>query len=361
MSLLLLAGCGGGSQVVVEPPTPSERPPTDARLIAGVLQQRARVIEEEQRRIGLRDARFVLEKLDVQGASAEVRARLAYGIRGVRGRFGSPHDFEMERKAGRWRVERVLGDRDREPWEVGEVTRSDSPHFVGWALSGAITPGSALAVGYDRLRDTLGDQELKQRYLVVIAPDGDATRAITRQITGLEQLSAVTDTQVKIGGPAEQVRAVRSQRLIINAAAFDATDPASQEQVAAHELTHAVLAPRTSTRVPGWLVEGIALYASGDDRRPEYFSLTTFPTLAGLTEPDAIAMLTGEAQRAAYATASAAAFYITDTYGEDALLELLDLYSRPALAGNRGDPRLTDKAMKRVLGIGLDEFQERLG
>ena len=44
-----------------------------------------------------------------------------------------------------------------------------------------------------------------------------------------------------------------------------------------------------------------------------------------------------------------------------ALLDLLDLYSRPALRGDRGDPSLTDRAMRRVLGIGLDEFQERLG
>jgi hypothetical protein len=349
---VLLAGCGGGSQVAVQTPTPSPRPPTRAELIDAALQKRAGRIERSFGRLGVRDARFVIEEL---GAD-RVSARLAYRIRGVAGEFGSPHTYALRGT----RVGRRLGARDREPWEVGRVRREESEHFVAWVLDGAIAPLRTLAAGYARLQATL-DEKLKDRYLVVVVPDGAAARAITRRIAGLEQLSAITDTQVRIGGPAERVKEVRSQRLIINAAAFAQSDPASQEQVVAHELTHAVLAPRTSTRAPGWLVEGVALYASGDDRRPEYFSLSRFPTLAGLALPDSIAVLTGEAQRAAYAAASAAAFYITDTYGEAALLELLETYSRRDLRGDRGDPRLTDRAMRRVLGIGLDEFQERLG
>ena len=347
----MLAGCGGSAPA--PEPSPSPRPPSRAELIDATLQERAERIERSVGGLGVRDARFVIEEVRPD----RVAARLSYGVRGVDGEFGSPHTYALRGT----RLGRRLGGRDREPWEVGEFVRKDTDHFVAWAETGVITPESALEAGYARLRATLGDQELKRRYLVVVVPDGAAARAITRRIVGLEQLSAITDTQVRIGGPAERVKEVRSQRLIINAAAFAQSDPASQEQVAAHELTHAVLAPRTSTRAPGWLVEGVALYASGDDRRPEYFSLPTYPTLAGLGMPDSIAALSGEAQRAAYATASAAAFYITDTYGEDALLELLESYSRRDLRGDRGDPRLTDRAMKRVLGIGLDEFQERLG
>lgn len=350
---MLLAGCGGGSQGAVQTPTPtpSPRPPTREERIGAALEQRAARVQRQHRALGVRAARFVIEEVRAD----RVTARLAYRIRGVDGEFGSPRVFALRGT----RVGRALGSRDREPWEMGDVRREESEHFVVWALPGAVTPRDVLETAYARIRSSLG--ELKDRYLVVVVPDGETARAITRRIVGLEQLSAITDTQVRIGGRAERVKEVRSQRLIINAAAFGATDPAGQEQVAAHELTHAVLAPRTSTRAPGWLVEGVALYASGDDRRPEYFALPALPTLAGLAAPDSVAALTGEAQRAAYATSSAAAFFIADVYGEDALLELIEVFNRRDLRGRRGDPRLTERAMKRVLGIGLDEFQERLG
>ena len=39
-----------------------------------------------------------------------------------------------------------------------------------------------------------------------------------------------------------------------------------RRKVVAHELVHAALANRTSARTPPWLYEGIAMYASGDNR-----------------------------------------------------------------------------------------------
>jgi len=130
--------------------------------------------------------------------------------------------------------------------------------------------------------------------------------------------------------------------------AFAQLDATARQRTVTHELTHAALAGSTSGRTPAWLVEGVAMYVSGD-RRP-----AAGGKLAALSEPDAIARLSGQAQARAYADSSAAAFAIVDRYGSQRLLELYDAFNDPQLAGRAG-PRLVNRALKRELGIGLDE------
>lgn len=382
LALVLFAGCGDKTKPPAPTPTPSPRPPTDTELIGRLLQQRADALADGRigafaatstrgrlaarvgRRVGplgVRGPRYRIVQVRVKGRTARVDARLAYRVAGVRGDFGSLRTLRAVRDGGEWRLDRALGARNAEPWELGAYRRVRSEHFVVWTPPGVDAPVRTLEAGYGRLAAALSEGRLRRRYLVVVARDGMAARRLTRRIAGLESLTALTDTQVSVRGDAQRVTAVRSQRLLVNQTTFGALDPASQEQVITHELTHAALAPVTSGRVPSWLVEGVALYVSGDDRRDFYFSLGTVPTLAGLSAPDAIARLTGDDQRDAYATASAAAHYIADTYGRDKLLELYLAFRRPGLRGERGDPELTNRALKRVLGVSIDELQRSLG
>lgn len=377
---LVLAGCGDKAKPPT--PTPAPRPPTDTERIGRLLQQRAdalgdgrigafaatstreRLAARVGRRVaplGVRDPRYRIVQVRVNGRTARIDARLAYRVPGVRGDFGSLRTLRAVRRDGEWRIDRALGARNAEPWELDAYRRIRSDHFVIWTPPGVDAPVATLEAGYDRLASVLSEGRLRERYLVVMARDGTAARRLTRRIAGLESLTALTDTQVGVRGKAQRITAVRSQRLIVNQATFGALDPASQAQVITHELTHAALAPVTSGRVPAWLVEGVALYVSGDDRRDFYSGLPTVPTLAGLSAPDAIGRLTGDRQRDAYATASAAAHFIVDTYGRDTLLELYLVYGRRGLRGERGDPELTNRALKRVLGISIDELQRRLG
>jgi hypothetical protein len=117
-----------------------------------------------------------------------------------------------------------------------------------------------------------------------------------------------------------------------------------------HELTHAALAGSTSGRTPSWLVEGIAMYVSGDRR-----AAPANPDLGALSEPAAIGRLSGAAQSDAYAAASAAAFAIVDRFGAAKLLDLYDSFNDTSLRARPG-PRLVDRALRRVLGIGLRQL-----
>src|SRR5215210_8198456 len=89
---------------------------------------------------------------------------------------------------------------------------------------------------------------------------------MTTGIRGVATLAAISDSAVREQGPADRVVRVSSQRLLVVWPAFAPLDPDGRRRVVAHELTHAALAARTSGRTPAWLVEGIALYASGDRR-----------------------------------------------------------------------------------------------
>jgi hypothetical protein len=357
---LAIAGCGGGHHRPAPAPTvtATPRPPTAADLIGRALQRRARRVP---RRLGLRHPRYVVEGVAVHGRRARVHARLSYGIRAVAGDFGADRRLLARRRGGHWRISRSLGGRDAEPWEVDDYVRVRTPHFVVLTPPDIPAPVDALEAGYRRLEALLARRRLKRRYLAVVARDPAHARRITKHIAGLESLTALTDTETRITGPAQRVTQIGSQRLIIVASAFALAGADEQQTVVAHELTHAALAPITSGRVPSWLVEGIALYVSDDDRRAEYTALPTVPTLAALSAPDAIARLKGEAQRAAYATASAAAFAVAYRYGHAGLLRLYRAYDDPTLHGSAGDPRLTDRALRRTLHTSLTAVQRTLG
>jgi hypothetical protein len=358
-ALLLLAGCGGAAKRPATPATAAATeapaPPTDEQRIGKLLQRRARALTRDRAvaELKLRRPHYVIHRIRVRGNRARIATRLEYRVRGVKGEFGSERTLLARKRNRRWRIARALGDRDADPWEVDDYVRAASPHFVIFTPSDIFPPSDALEVGYMRLQDLLPHAPLKDRYLAVVARDGEHARQLTRDIEGLESLTALTDTQL---GPGTEIA---SQRLIIVQSQFGLNAVESQQAVITHELTHATLARFSSGRTPAWLVEGVALYVSADDRRGEYAALPTVPTLAALSVPDAIAGLDGERQRAAYATSSAAAFLIADRYGREKLLELYRAFAKPG--PRRGSATYSDRVLKRVLGVGIDELQRTLG
>ena len=134
-----------------------------------------------------------------------------------------------------------------------------------------------------------------------------------------------------------------------------------RRQVIAHELTHAALAKRTGGRVPLWLSEGIAMYASGDKRAGDAGAL-----LSGGAAPGPVQAEVGRegalARRAwpsptrstacravpltfAYSYSSAAAYAIANKHGgAKALLRLYSAFNSAKIKGKPGR-KLTDKRL----------------
>lgn len=386
----VLLGGGGVRSLPGRDRPAADRPPSDDVLVSQLVRRRVRAAADPRalaatstgaqrardRRTGRRAARLGITRLEGEVADLEVRGRTAravvrfrYGVKGIAGRFTTAQVLRATRTSRGWRIRSVAGTRGRPPWEVADLRRSRSEHFVVWSpaeidprAGGLLT---ALEAGYARMREVLRSGRLRRRYLVVVAGDARQARALTAQIRGIESLAAITDSEVRQDGPAEQVVEVASQRLLVVWPNFRDVDAAGKATVVTHELTHAAVAGATSGRTPAWLVEGLALYVSDDRRVAEAAQRVTAGTgdrralsLTGLTAPGAIGRLGGGGQSDAYAYSSSAAFYIADRFGQDRLLSLYDAYNDESLRGSGA--RLTDRAVRRELGRPLRRLEREL-
>jgi hypothetical protein len=398
----LLAGCGGASKPEAASPSPAapQSPAStpaagDATALERLLARRSRaleagrpvayaatatgpqrIVDREVARnaapLRLRDVDLAVESADVSGRRAQLRVRSTYGIQGVRGTFVSTRRLTAVRTGKGWRVQSETGRRERHPWEVGPVLERRSRHFVVIAPGGIEIEAAglleALEDGYARMGEVLRRPRLRRRYLVVVADRASAARALTRRIRGVESLAAISDSEVRETGPAQRVTEVASQRLLVVWPPFSTLDAGGRERVVTHELTHVGLAGVTSGRTPAWLLEGMALYVSEDRRAgeaAEHVANATSArerralTLAGLSRPAAIARLRGDPQAAAYAYASAAAFYIAGRFGRRRYLALYDAFNDEDLTGPAGS-EVTSLAVERTLGLSLGRLDRDL-
>jgi hypothetical protein len=378
--LVLMAGCGGGGHPARPTPSPGAQgratpaPPSDEELIANLLRDRGEALEAGNQhaylatstralrrhdrlaiaraeRLELRDVALDPGMIHVKGRRATTTVEERFAMARVRGDFETRRRVVLAKRGGRWRVAAVQGRRGLPPWDVADFRERRTRHFV------VLEPGSMrldslladLEGGYAAMRDRLA-QHLRRRYLVIVAADPGQARALTNQIRGLEGLAAISDATIRERGAAEAVSSVVSLRLLVVYSAYANLTAEGRRKTIAHELTHAALAGSTSGRTPAWLVEGVAMYVSGD-RRPAPAS----PNLAALSRPGAIARLSGTAQAHAYATSSAAAFAIVDRWGGAKLLKLYDAFNDDSLRGRPG-PQLANRALERELGVGLSQL-----
>jgi hypothetical protein len=397
--LLGLAGCGGlgggkdgpagtGARGTEAPNAPSAEAELTALLTRraralqagsarryaataiGAQRSRDRVVARNAAGLPLRRVTLEPRKIDVEGARAVLQVRSAYGIAGIRGRFEADRTLRARRTGQGWRIASTASRRQRHPWEIERFAARRTDHFTILAPAALADGGleTALEGGYDLMGEVLVKGVLRSRYLVVVAGDAAQARQMTTGIRGVATLAAISDSAVREQGPADRVVQVASQRLLVVWPSFAPLDADGRRRVVAHELTHAALAGKTSGRTPGWLVEGIALYVSGDRRVGDAARYVAGDaggvsrralTLTGLSSPGAIGRLDGEGQSAAYAYSSAAAFYIAERFGRKRYLRLYDAFNDPKLTEPEG-AELTAAAVRKTLGIGLLELERDL-
>jgi hypothetical protein len=297
------------------------------------------------------------------GRPGRLTEHLTYGLAGAAGRFAVTRSVRAVRTAAGWRIasERPKGGRDRAPWDIAAYRRVRTRHFVLLVPPGvpAGELAGALATGRRQVSAALPGVKVPDHLAVLVAASVEDARALTRQIRGVESLAAISEAIVRVRGPAQQVSQVAGQRLIVVWPEFAAQAPADRQRVVTHELTHAAMAARTSGRTPSWLIEGVALYASDDQRAGETGALLAGAQPAGggreaalgassltaLARPTAIGRLTGIAQAAAYGYASTAAFAIAARFGRAGLMRLFDAFNDPSLRG----PHLQAQAIRHAL------------
>jgi hypothetical protein len=139
----------------------------------------------------------------------------------------------------------------------------------------------------------------------------------------------------------------RAEIVVLRSAWAD-YDPARQEQVLVHEMTHLILGRRVHGRLPAWLDEGLAMITAGEDSFEASWRVTVAGTLGGLLPIELLndrVAIGGEAQELAYAQSLA----MTHFYLQHALPDQPQSGRDPApLARALADPESGPILLRRL-------------
>jgi len=127
------------------------------------------------------------------------------------------------------------------------------------------------------------------------------------------------------------------------------------QRTLAHELCHIVVGLATDNpyiEIPRWLDEGLAMYAEGELPRDNRRALEAAIVHDKLISLRSLTSYTGDPERVNlfYGQAYSVVAFILDEYGDEAMRELLAVFS---------EGRRQDDALERVLGFGLDGLERR--
>jgi hypothetical protein len=393
---LAVAGCGGGSGEPTAKPRPTaapaetavsagaEKPPDDAGDINALLRERAEQLElgkpaafaatatgrqraidrRSARRAGalsLQQVRFVADELQTSGNRATVTVALSYRVRGMKRPFRTARRVSVRKTGDRWLVTRDKPRREPLPWEVAAFRAHRTRHVVLLAPRGMEvgTLRSGLERAYREIRRDLPSRDLPPSVLVIAARDAGQAEDLTGRIA--KGIVAIANVSVEWGSPpALEVDRVLAQRLIVVVDRWETQPGFARDSTLVHEMTHTALDPDTSARTPPWLVEGLAMYVSNDDRSDEAQAraagLGPSMKLSALCKPNSIFRLTGRDQGAAYAVSSAAAQAIVERHGNKGLFKLYDAFNDSRIPGRPG-AKTTNRVLRKTLGMSLAELQ----
>jgi hypothetical protein len=316
---------------------------------------------------------MVARSTKVSGSKAVLQVQTIYGFSRVHSLYVKRSRVTAVKTAQGWRIARDRALGVKAPWELGHYTVRHSRHFLALAPKG-LHVGSLmtdLEHGRSEQRRGLPGARPPGRMLVIVTRGTRDTRALTRHVRTLGALTALAEAQVVMRGPARKVSAITGQRILVLWGAYGDHPAHERRMVIAHELTHAALAWRTTGRTPAWLVEGIAMYASGDQRAGDAGALLAGAqlrvasqqgaaehvlSLARLARPNAMNRLSTIPIAVAYSFSSAAAYAIAARHGRAGLLRLYDAFNNARIRGHAG-ARLDDRVLRHALHESLRSVQ----
>lgn len=268
---------------------------------------------------------------------------------------------------------------------------------VGWVVSGdgaahglrddpQIWNGGVLTVVHGRRSLVLGEGGIGDRPPVAelrdIARRLDSGVAAVSAVVGdrwarkVVALAPATEQQAEdLGGDMRNLGDIAAlatvtgedaaaDRIVIAPSAFGRLNRLGRHVVLTHELVHVAMDGARDTRTPMWLVEGLADYvgykgtgvSAGSAARELAAAVRSGGLPPAPPEREAFAD-SGDRLSAAYEEAWLACRMIAERYGESTLVRLYR--TAQAEPEDAGDPRIEERALRTVLGIGPGEFDVR--
>jgi hypothetical protein len=397
LAAVAAAGCGGGgaakqadkpeysreAQEALDELDENSRPRDEAERIAEMLGERARAMQDADalalsatatggqqardrrsarraKRLAIERVRLVADDLQTDGDRAKAVVTMSYRIRGLRRPFVTERKLVVRQRSVGWRVVRDAARREPLPWEVAAFKATRVSHVVLLTPPGVdVAPlRDGLAEAYREIRRDLPARDLPRSVLVIGARDPAQAERLTGRIA--RGVVALANVAVEYGpGPAFEVERVLAQRMMVIDSRWHPLPADKRQATLVHEMTHTALNPDTSGRTPPWLVEGVAMYVSGDDRSEEArlraAGAAQSAKLSELCKPNSIFRLSGREQAAAYAASSAAAEAIVARRGAKGLFRLYDAFNDSTIKGPTC-ATTTDRVLRRTVDLSLDEL-----
>jgi hypothetical protein len=231
---------------------------------------------------------------------------------------------------------------------IGDQTRSAELRDIARRLDAGVAAASAV----------VGDRWARR--VVALAP---ATEQQAEELVGdVRNLGDIAALATVTGDAASPDAG--GDRVVIAPNAFGRLNGLGRRVVLTHELVHVAMGGARDTHTPMWLIEGLADYVgykgTGVSVRSAARELAAVVRSGGLpSSPPDRGAFTGSGDRlsAAYEEAWLACRMIAERYGERTLVRLYrTAQSEP---GDAGDPRIEDRALRAVLGLGPADFAAR--
>ncbi len=315
------------------------------------------------------------EGTEITGKRATMRVNMSYSFEDIETEYFKVSKLDAVKTPKGWKVERDEPAAGAyAPWEYRRYTARTSEHFLALAPAG-MKVGSLmtdLEKGRARMKRGLPGVKAPAKLLVIVTRNSKDTKALTKDYRTLKSLVAVAEAQVAIDGPAQKVSAVSGQRVFILWRSYGKSSTDQRRITVAHELVHAALVKRSGGRIPVWLSEGIAMYASGDQQAGDAGALLSGAqlrdtskqeatenalSLTKLAKPTSLDRMAAIPLAFAYSYASAAAYAIADKYGAKALLRLYTGFNSQKYKGPAGR-KLSDKVVRGTLKTSLESLED---
>lgn len=413
---LLVAACGGGGETASTQPTKqtstkasadtkpkaaATKAPTESEQLNKLLTERAYALHSgdeaaflktstgtqaprDKRAIAaakalpLNDVKMEADGTEIDGDRGTIKVHMAYRFDGIDEWYWKTSRMSVEKTDGGWKVAK---DRPTygtlAPWEHTRYKARSSKHFLALAPA-QMKVGKLmrdLEKGRTTMRRGLKGVKLPERVLVIVNRNSNDTKALTKDYKTLSAVVAIAEAQISTDGPARKVSEVSGNRVFVLWRSYGNRPPKARQRVIAHELAHVALVKRTGGRVPVWLSEGTAMYASGDvNRASDAGALLSGGvlrdsskqkpaeralSLTRLAKPSSLNRMSAVGISFAYSYAAAAAYAIADKYGQGALLRLHAAFNNEKIKGKPGR-KLTDKVFKKVLKKSLSQVESEV-
>ena len=257
---------------------------------------------------------------------------------------------------------------DPQIWSGDGLTVVRGRRSIVLAEDGAVA-GEAFAARAKGLRDiaarldtgvgavsrVVGDRWARHVVALVPATEQKA-EAMAGDMRNLGDIAALATVTGDEGGPR-----TGEDRVVITPTAFARLSALGRHVVLTHELVHVAMGGARDAKTPMWLIEGLADYVGYKDAgvpvRAAGRELAGLIATSGVPAalPDRAEFAgSGDRLAAAYEEAWLACRMVAERYGEGRLVRLYR--TAEAEPEDSGDPRVQDRALRAVLGIGTDRF-----